>query len=82
MSTSNRLSISNPQAAQSFLTHLLKPQDPLQTAFREDSSGTKISDCETLQHIASDVAHRTDKAGGDPSFDIIIKDYVGKTRAE
>ena len=83
VATFSRLSTSNPQAAQSFLSQLLKPQGSLQTAFREESTGRRMSDYETLQHIAGDVAHRADEARrGDPAFNALIKEYVGKARAE
>ena len=76
-----KLSASNQQEAQAYLSRLLKPKEQLQTKLCEKGTGRPLSDFETLAAIADDVIARG-HAGheGVPAFDACIQSMVAQAR--
>lgn len=70
-----RLSQCDKQAAQSFLTKLLKPKIPVRTGFFNPSTGERLGEYETMLHLARDVETRSLAANsGNPRF----KSWIAK----
>ena len=76
-----RLSQCDKQAAQSFLTKLLKPKMPIRTGFINPSTGERLGEYETMLHLARDVETRGLAAhSGQPGFNSWVTDHCSALR--
>ena len=76
-----RLSQCDKQAAQSFLTKLLKPKIPIRTGFFNPSTGERLGEYETMLHLARDVETRSLAANsGNPGFNSWIAKHCNTLR--
>ena len=78
-----KLSAHNQNAAQAYLSQLLKPRESLQTRLSEENTGRQLSDSETLAAIANDVTARGNAGhAGVPAFNFLVQRCVANARAE
>ena len=77
-----KLSACDQNAAQAYLSQLLKPRESLQTRLSEEGTGRQLSDSETLAAIAKDVTARGDSGhAGVASFNSLVQMCVAHARA-